>query len=326
MQESQGTPAEFAGEPPASVEPRVFRAPTVGWGRTEVMVPTGPFEYRNAFGRESSLPRYERGGVLELSRPSFSTLARRSGSVYPDVVLDRVSSDRWDVNTDIGGSPRHDSVGVDELVARAEAYQEKVRIRESKSRDPSTVHEDQSGLGAFEDATQETVNPDAVAYDERLDDLPVFLDDNEIPSIHANDPTRSGPEYCDHCGEHRPWGAPLERGVDALRDGNGRDGNPSYSHCNPNVVNVRSCDCCGCPRCLAKSIRHRKTKEPTWACSNPNCGIEFSHPVERPGEVRDDKTADYRERLYWECVSCSEPTKAPFPGIPEDMLDGVWSE
>jgi hypothetical protein len=25
-------------------------------------------------------------------------------------------------------------------------------------------------------------------------------------------------------------------------------------------------------------------------------------------------------------VSCSEPTKAPFPGIPEDMLDGVWSE
>lgn len=160
----QATPAEFVREPPVNVEPRVFRAPTVGWYRTEVMVPTDDFEYTNAFGDRSSLPRYVHGGWLHLSRPSFSTLDRPRGSAYPDVSLDRVASEGWDVTTDVKGPDRPEViVTVDELNARADEYREVLRERESKSRDPETVHPDQSGLSAFEDFEK---NPSPCPYDE----------------------------------------------------------------------------------------------------------------------------------------------------------------
>ena len=89
------------------------------------------------------------------------------------------------------------------------------------------------------------------------------------------------------------------------------DGTPVYDACPPGKYNIRRCECCGCPHCGAKSIRFRKNEEPDYACGNPNCTAEFSHPVERPF---DPDMGDAREMLYWECKNRGEPTLAPFKG------------
>lgn len=202
------------------------------------------------------------------------------------------------------------------------AYQTPPAWRESnnKHRDPSDVHNDQTGLNAFNNADTDTSTDDEAEHDDRLDGLPVYLPDDEIPNTHVNDPNRSGPNRCNRCGAHMPWDEPLERGVRSIRDGNIKDGDPNYDHCDPSIVDVRSCSCCGCPKCAAKSTRHRKSKSPPWACNNPKCGIKFSHPIERPPGIRDNHDSQKRERLYWKCRECGEATQAPFTGIPEEML------
>lgn len=276
------------------------------------MVPAGDREYTNAFGESSSLPRYVPDGWLELSYPSFSTLARRAGSMYPVPELDRVASESWDINTDVTVHDRPDViVTVDELMARAEEYDEKIRVRESKTRDPSTVHPNQSGLQAFEDFNQVDVNPEVIEADERIEHLPAFLPEDETPNVSKYDPTTGAFDECNDCNGKDPWLFPLERGVDALRPGSIEDGNPDFSH-QHECDDPKRCEVCGCPRCNAKSTEYRSTLTPAYRCNS--CELEFHNVVKRE---RDD---DQRARLHWRCRHCGIATKAPFAGIPEERL------
>jgi len=182
--------------------------------------------------------------------------------------------------------------------------------------DPTDVHDQQQGLSEFEDVTQAEVNPDALdPEDARLKDLPAFIDaDERDDCLNKYDPAKNSVKsQCDHCGGEDPWLVPLERGVHGVRDGDIREGNPDYSQCEPEERDIKYCSCCGCPLCGAKSISHRKTRSPSYRCNT--CELEFEHPIELPtGEGE-------RSRLYWRCKHCRKPTKAPFPGIPTELLD-----
>lgn len=185
------------------------------------------------------------------------------------------------------------------------------------TQDPTDLHDDQAGLSAFEDATQAEVNPEAIdPLDASLDDLPAFIDaDDRDDCLGTYNPNKnSGTMQCDHCGEEHPWYRPLERGVRSLRPGGITNGTREFKCCDPVEDEVRSCETCGCPRCNALGISHRSTKTPAYRCNT--CKLEFSHPIDRT-------TADgaERARLFWLCRNCNDPTRAPFAGIPEDLLD-----
>lgn len=179
-------------------------------------------------------------------------------------------------------------------------------------------HDDQQQLTAFE-TVDNTSSDDAVPHHPALDGLPVFIEDTS--DFHGrNDPDSNGPDRCDNCDGQHPEHRPLERGINSIRDG-GRDGNPHYTPPNPRVHNVTKNHETGCPACGAKSVNFRKNKEPDWTCMNPNCYIDFEHPIKRPDALRDDRDGGAeRAHLYWECRHCGEPTQAGFPGIPLDML------
>jgi hypothetical protein len=57
---------------------------------------------------------------------------------------------------------------------------------------------------------------------------------------------------------------------------------------------IRSCECCRCPAddCGIKSIRHRKSKTPTYACNGENCDAEFEEPALRPARKESEPTGD----------------------------------
>lgn len=57
---------------------------------------------------------------------------------------------------------------------------------------------------------------------------------------------------------------------------------------------IRSCDCCRCPAddCGIKSIRHRKNKDPTYACNSQNCDAEFDKPALRPARGESEPGGD----------------------------------
>ena len=184
----------------------------------------------------------------------------------------------------------------------------------AKEQDPSEIHQDQKGLFHFEDYSQSEVNPDAIDVgDDRIEDLPVFVDKNDIDCLSVNDPGKhSDLMSCDHCGGDRPWYRPLERGVRALRPG-GIDEGIDSECCDPVLDDVRSCSECGCPRCNSQSTAYRKTKDPAYRCNN--CGLEFSKTIDRTIE-----DGCPRSRLFWSCRHCGKATRAPFAGIPEDLL------
>jgi len=184
-------------------------------------------------------------------------------------------------------------------------------VRESKTVDPD---DGQHSLQEFRSATQVEVNPDAVEVDdERIEDLPAFVDADRVGALSKFHPDSGGKFECDHCGANHPWGAPLERGVRGGRPGGIEEGNPDYEHCDPGEVDIKKCDCCGCPRCASKSLRFRSGTE-DFACNQ--CSLEFEYPVSIDGH--EDAT---REKLLWECEFCGEATRAPFTGIPVDLLD-----
>ena len=150
---------------------------------------------------------------------------------------------------------------------------------------------------------------------ELIADLPRWIDEEDIPSNTDHRIASKGPEYCDQCGTRNPYDRPLEQGRVLVLEGD--DGNPNYDPCPRGKYNIRRCDCCGCPYCGSKAIRFRQTKTPDYACGNPNCKERFSHPVERPF---DPDMTDARERLFWACRYCDQPTLAPFKGIPDSKL------
>lgn len=196
--------------------------------------------------------------------------------------------------------------------------QELADIRESKTRDPTTVHDTQTGLRAFESLTQEEVHPSAIPADERIEDLPAFLPDDHDQHVKSRkDSTTGSLDECDHCHAEDPWLFPLEKGVNALRPGGPRDGNPEFSSEHECPGEVKKCEECGCPLCATRSIRHRVTHvgtdKPTYACNR--CDLEFDHPVSR----LPDGDAE-RSRLIWRC-ECGGATRAPFSGIPEELLN-----
>lgn len=45
---------------------------------------------------------------------------------------------------------------------------------------------------------------------------------------------------------------------------------------------IRSCSCCTCAAAGHAGIRHRKTKEPAYACNSPNCDWTGDRPIVRP--------------------------------------------
>ncbi|WP_338739379.1 hypothetical protein [Haloplanus salilacus] len=187
----------------------------------------------------------------------------------------------------------------------------------AKTKSPDS--DDQQQLTAFKNV--DNSDDDAVPHHPALDGLPVFIEDTS-EFAGRNDPSSNGPDRCDNCGGQHPEHRPLERGVNSIRDG-GRDGNPHYSPPNPRVHDVTGNHETGCPACGAKSVNFRKNKEPDWTCMNPNCGVDFSHPIKRPDALRDDRDGGAeRAHLYWECRHCGEPTQAGFTGIPLDILPG----
>jgi len=188
-----------------------------------------------------------------------------------------------------------------------------------ETRDPTDVHDDQAGFDAFAGATQEEVNPDAIPADHpALKDLPAFIDAGERDDcLGIYHPEKNSEKIeCDHCGGEHPWYRPMERGVRALRPGGIDDGNSDFGCCDPVLDDVRSCEECGCPRCNALGISFRKTMSPSYRCQT--CGLEFEHRVDRQAD--DDAK---RARLFWTCRHCQRPTRAPFAGIPEELLDAA---
>lgn len=139
-----------------------------------------------------------------------------------------------------------------------------------------------------------------------LKDVPRWIDESELPELD-----RAGPERCWNCGsQYGIMAEPAERGRELAIVG--EDGNPGYDPCPPGKYNIESCTCCGCPGCYNKSIYARQNKSPRYRCRNPNCGLEFMHPIELPLDPE-----EVRRRLYFYCGSCSEPNLAPYEGIPQ---------
>lgn len=200
-------------------------------------------------------------------------------------------------------------------------WDEYMRIRQSKTVEPA---DGQHRLKDYRGATQEEVNPDAIPADELVDDLPAFIDLDNTTEItkKAKDPTTGSLNECDHCHEPEPWHHPLERGVHGVRPGSPDEGPPNREPCESD--DIKLCECCGCPFCGGKSIRHRMknagTDDPTFACNS--CKHEFDNPVERP-----DGSDAERTRLFWRCGECGAATRAPFDGIPRDLVsDGSRSQ
>jgi len=187
-----------------------------------------------------------------------------------------------------------------------------MRIRDSRSKDPETVHNNQTGLRDFRSARQADVNPDSIDQsDARLDSLPAFLDDSEYEEVSKYTPGTGGPFVCDHCNEEDWHSHPLESGLDALRPGGIDHGDPEHDACNADYI--KGCDCCGCPKCNGRSIEFR-IKSQDYRCNN--CDLEFGYPVAR-------KSDGERARLYWRCGECGMATQAAFAGIPGDLLDAA---
>jgi hypothetical protein len=187
-----------------------------------------------------------------------------------------------------------------------------MRIRDSKTKDPETVHDEQTGLRDFRDATQADVNPDSISQsDARLASLPAFLDDDQFESVSKYTPGTGGPLQCDHCNEEDWHSHPLESGLDALRPGGIAHGDPNHDVCHADYI--KGCDCCGCPRCNVRSIEFRK-KSQDYRCNG--CDLKFSHPVPRQSKGE-------RACLYWRCGECGMATQAAFAGVPEDLLDAA---
>lgn len=187
-----------------------------------------------------------------------------------------------------------------------------MRIRESKSRDPETVHENQTGLRDFRSARQADVNPAAISQpDPRLASLPAFLDEGEYTEVSKYTPGTGGPLVCDHCNSENWWSHPLESGIDALRPGGIEHGDPDCDPCHAD--DIKGCPCHACPRCSGLSIEFRVNSQ-DYRCNN--CDLEFGHPVPAPSEFDGE-----RGQLYWRCGECGRETQAPFVGIPQALLD-----
>lgn len=191
-------------------------------------------------------------------------------------------------------------------------WQEHMEIRDSKTVDPATVHEQQAALKDFRHVTQADINPDSIPQaDDRLASLPAFLHDDEFESISKYAPGTGGPQQCDHCNEEDWHSHPLESGIDALRPGGIEFGDPNHDACHAD--HIKGCECCGCPRCNGISIEFRVNSQ-DYRCNG--CNLDFSHPVARESEGE-------RACLYWRCGACGMTTQAAFVGIPEDLLDAA---
>lgn len=181
---------------------------------------------------------------------------------------------------------------------------------DAETLEPSDVSDDQTGLTQFESVTQAQQNPAALDADDRIEDLPLYLPDDHDQAIKdKQDPTTGALDECDHCHSEEPWHSPLERGIDAVRPGGIEDGSPDHDTCD----DPKKCDCCVCPRCHGTSTPARTTMTPRHRCNN--CELEFEHPVD--GTLDDDAK---RARLFWRCSECGAATRAPFGGVPEDLL------
>lgn len=191
-------------------------------------------------------------------------------------------------------------------------WQEHMEIRDTKTVDPTTVHERQAGLKAFRGLRQADVNPDSISQsDDRLASLTAFLDDDQFEEVSKYAPGTGGPLQCDHCNEEDWHSHPLESGLDALRPGGITHGDPDHDACHGD--HIKGCDCCGCPRCNVRSIEYRK-KSQDYRCNG--CDLKFSHPVARQSEGE-------RACLYWRCGECGMATQAAFAGVPVDLLDAA---
>jgi len=189
-----------------------------------------------------------------------------------------------------------------------------MKEREEKRVDPDSVHEQQAGLKDFRDAKQSDVNPDAIDQsDDRLDSLPAFLDDDEFESVSKFAPGTGTYGECDHCNSEDWWSHPLESGIDALRPGGIKHGDPDNDPCHADKI--KGCDCDACPRCSGLSIEFR-VKSQDYRCNN--CDLRFSHPVPAPSEFDGE-----RGKLYWRCKHCGRECQAAFVGIPEALLDAA---
>ncbi len=319
------TPALVASAEPAHLPVTKFHT-----GESGVEIPVTVYrreQHLNVIGEPSYHWTPDRTGSVSINPAAQPSLwASRQTGVYSRPAAITEPGDALS-ELDLTKGPQVIKREREELARKADyrARLRRERIIDAKTRDPSTVHETQAGLSAFEDIDQADVNPASTSdTDDRLDGLPVFLPDEELPDgPGVTDASESGPERCDQCGASHPWDSPLERGLNGIRGGSMTDGNSDYEHCDPDDFSshIIDCHCCGCP-CGSKSIRYRQTKEPAWACNNPNCKREFHHPIKRPDVLRSDVETDgeKRARLYWECRSCGGATQAPFTGIPEELL------
>jgi hypothetical protein len=319
------TPKRFTS-PPADTSGRIMTGLAQTGGTRCFATIRCPVERTVPWGDVVTSNRTRTVGTIDIRRDQVNIardpVSRARGDAYPDC------SATGDQHWDLSKGPAKIQREREELARKADwrARIRRERIIAEKTRDPSAVHETQSGLAEFEDIDQADVDASATSdADGRLDGLPVFLPESELPDGPVvTDASLTGPDRCDECGASHPWSEPLERGLNGVRDGSAVDGNSDYEHCDPEAFSshIIDCHCCGCPACGAKSIRFRKTKEPAWACNNPTCKSEFNYPVARPDVLRSDVETDEekRARLYWECKSCGGATQAPFIGIPADLL------
>ena len=315
--EPMPTPAKHTADPPRNKIPEYHIAlPDQQFSRTG-----GPVWVHDPEHPESKLGEHiALGGWLSLTAPfNGPKIIRPAGDAYPRMLTTTTELDGFDTtepavgDTDTGTHPLSAAD-----VRSVERLMEIARILDEKTRDPSTVHPDQRGLREFTGHTQADVNPDGGDVDPRLDHLPAFLDDDDVRVHSQNDPSlHAGLDVCDQCGATDPWEEPLERGMGRVRDGGPRDGNPDFNYVDPSTREMKRDPETGCPFCTSKSTRHRKTKTPAFVCNN--CGLEFEHPVRRE---RDDDGE--RVRLFWRCGECGQSTRAPFRGVPEELIPDDW--